>query len=83
MLQIVNVRLLKLHVHYVTTKVVTTKVADYQNKLRLKYQTTKRFDYQETTTKGVDDQKMTTNIPATVPASRQNQRVSESLIRLK
>ena len=48
-----------------TTKIMTTKVTDYQSKSRLKFQTTKRFDYQDTTTKGTNDQKMTTNIPAT------------------
>ena len=49
-----------------TTKVVTTKFTDYQSKSRPKYQTTKRFYYQETTTNGANDQKRATNIPATV-----------------
>ena len=48
-----------------TTNVVTTKITDYQSNSRPKYQTTKRFDDQETTTNGANDQKMTTNIPAT------------------
>ena len=59
-----NVRLFK--INHITTKVVTTKVTNYQSKSRLKYLTTTRFDYQETTTKRANDQNMATKIPATV-----------------